>query len=51
MALSLLAPQTWSVLDCVRTDLRALRLAIATWENGAEERNEQAWKEHLSKRT
>jgi len=24
-----LAPQTWSVLDVVRTDLRTLRLAIA----------------------
>ena len=27
-----LAPQTWSVLDFIRTDLRTLRLAIACGE-------------------
>jgi hypothetical protein len=37
-----LAPQTWSVLDFVRTDLRTLRLAIATWEEGASWRA-QGW--------
>jgi hypothetical protein len=37
-----LAPQTWSVLDFVRTDLRTLRLAIATWEKGVSWRA-QGW--------
>ena len=37
-----LAPQTWSVQDCVRTDRRTLRLAIATWEKGASWRT-QGW--------
>ena len=35
-----LAPQTWSVLDFVRTDLRTLRLAIAAWEKGASRIND-----------
>jgi hypothetical protein len=35
-----LAPQTWSVLDFVRTDLRTLRLAIAAWEEGASRVND-----------
>ena len=33
-----LAPQTCSVPDSVRTELRTLRLAIAAWEEGASRR-------------
>ena len=42
MALSRLGSATWSVLDFVRTDLRTVRLAIATWDKGASWRD-QGW--------
>jgi hypothetical protein len=34
-----LAPQTWSVLDVVRTDLRTVRLAIAAGKSDRSDRS------------